>query len=368
MNTRVAFDHQAFVMQSYGGISRYYTRLAIALANMNAKPHIFAPAHKNVYLSELPDMLVSGKYFKSFPPKTASLANLYNQYRLKKSISRFKPDILHETYYASRNAQRTNLPVIVTVYDMIHELLPGSFPAHDFTAKYKHEAVMRADHVICISESTRKDLIEIYDVPKGKTSVVHLASDITLSKNFQSVPGLDDKPFIFFVGQRGSYKNFYNFITSIAYSDRLKKSFNVVCFGGGSFNDEEREKISVLGFGHNQVMQVSGDDEFLSALYSRARAFVCPSQYEGFGLPVIEAMSIGCPVICSNLSSLPEVGGDAARYFDPYDIEEMSSVIEEVVFSDSIVDMLVHAGKERASVFSWAHCAEKTLNIYSDFA
>ena len=368
MSIRVAFDHQAFVMQSYGGVSRYYTRLARALIKSNTKPHIFAPLHKNIYLSDLSSDLVTGRYVKNFPPKTATLVNLYNRYQLDKFIPEFKPNILHKTYYQRGNDQHVDLPTIITVYDMIHELLPESFPSYDVTAKWKYESVMRADHVICISESTRKDLIEIYNIPKSKTSVVHLASDIRLGPSSQPLRSCMDKPFILFVGQRGGYKNFSNFMASIALSDRLKKSFNIVCFGGGGFSYEESIIISSLGFRNDQVSQVSGDDEFLAELYSRARVFVYPSQYEGFGLPILEAMSCGCPVICSNVSSLPEVAGKAARYFDPYSVEEMASIIEALVLSDSSVDDLRRAGYDRSRVFSWEHCAQETLNIYSDFA
>jgi glycosyltransferase involved in cell wall biosynthesis len=365
MVMRLAFDHQAFVMQSYGGVSRYYTQLVPELKKAGSEPHIFAPLHKNVHLSELSDNLVSGRYFKKFPAKTASLVNRYNRYKLDGSILQFTPDILHETYYWPSIEKKTKFPIVLTVYDMIHELFPAAFPAHDLTAKYKYEAVMRADHIICISENTKKDLIELYNIPLNKTSVVHLASDIKFPQKNQSRLSLDKKPFILFVGQRAGYKNFDKFISSIALSYKLNSSVDIICFGGGSFSHDENKRVSELGFRDNQVKHVSGNDEFLSQLYSRARAFVYPSQYEGFGLPVLEAMSRGCPVICSNLSSLPEVGGCAARYFNPNNIEEMSNIIETVIFSDSDIDELTSAGKKRASEFSWKNSAKKTLSIYS---
>jgi len=366
MTLRIAFDHQAFVMQSYGGVSRYYTRLTLALVRAKIDAQIFAPLHKNFYLSELTPNITNGKYFKKFPPKTASLVNFYNSSKLNKSILHFKPDILHETYYRGNKNRSANQPVVITVYDMIHELLPEFFPAHDLTARYKHEAVNRADHIICISNSAKNDLIQIYNIPENKVSVVHLASDISISSNLNILSIDYTKPFILFVGQRSGYKNFHNFITSIALSPRLKMNFNIVCFGGGSFTSEETKQLHSLGFDNNQVIQTAGDDRLLSELYSSARAFVFPSRYEGFGLPLLEAMSNGCPVICSNVSSLPEVAGDAASYFDPNNIEEMSKVIEDVVFSDFSISELKRLGFSRSNMYSWDLCAEKTVAIYNN--
>lgn len=366
MTIRIAYDHQAFVMQSYGGVSRYYARLASALATANHDPHIFAPVHKNVYISELPVNIISGKYYKKFPPRTASLVNLYNSCKLNKSLLDFKPDILHETYYRGNNNRKASLPVVVTVYDMIHELFPDSFPEHDSTSKYKHDAVNRADHIICISNSTKNDLAELYGIPESKLSVVHLASDINFSSELNKSLTRISKPFILFVGRRHGYKNFDTFITSIALSRRLKADFNIVCFGGGSFTIEEITKFHSLGFKNNQVLHTAGDDNLLSELYSSARVFVFPSRYEGFGLPLLEAMSNCCPVICSNLSSFPEVAEDAASYFDPNNVDEMSHVIESVVYSESKIRELERLGTARSRIFSWDLCAAKTAAIYND--
>ena len=366
MNIRVAFDHQAFVMQSYGGISRYFTCLAKSLSKANTIPHIYAPLHKNNYLSDLSDDLSTGKFIKKFPPKTASAVSLFNSLKFQRFVSSFKADIVHQTYYNPNKNSKLDVPVVITVYDKIHELFTSSFPLHDNTAVIKKLAIKNADHIICISKSTQKDLIEYYGIPENKTSIVYLASDLckeTSSNTF--LHPTYERPFLLFVGQRGGYKNFNNFIMAFALSTELLKNFNIICFGGGSFSQVELGLIYSLGFIPNQIIQISGDDTTLCNLYSTARAFVFPSCYEGFGLPILEAMSFGCPVLCSNTSSLPEVGGIAARYFNPNDLNEMGSVIENCVFSDFDISELREQGLKHCNKFSWDLCAKQTIEIYS---
>jgi len=367
MTIRVAFDHQAFVMQSYGGISRYFTRLAESLSRANMVPYIYAPVHRNHYLSEMQSNLTTGRYLKKFPPKTASAINLFNSYKLEGFISDFKPNILHQTYYEANRYLTADVPLVITVYDMIHELFASSFPPYDNTAKIKQAAIERADHIICISKSTQRDLIDIHNISESKTSVVHLASDLVkYSSSHAVLPNLGEKPFLLFVGQRGGYKNFKNFISAVALSNNLKRDFNIVCFGGGHFTQVEKNLITSEGFDPDQVKHISGSDDTLCALYSSARAFVFPSKYEGFGLPILEAMSFGCPVLCSNTSSLPEVGGEAAKYFDPNDLDEIVSVIQNCVYSDSETSTLRKLGHKNCDLFTWDLCAEKTIDIYTN--
>jgi glycosyltransferase involved in cell wall biosynthesis len=367
MSIRVAFDHQAFVMQSFGGISRYYTKLAEALNRANVKSHIYAPYHRNYYLSNLDGNLSTGHYAKKFLPKTASFINLMSSYRLKSYIEDYKPDLLHQTYYQSNRYLQNDLPVIITVYDMIHELFPQYFPPKDITAKIKKISVQRADHVICISKSTQIDLIDIYNVPESKTSVVHLATDLYEQTAHNTLDVYSkQKPFLLFVGQRGGYKNFNNFIRSVGLSTNLKQDFNIICFGGGEFTQAEKSMIAMAGFSPYQVKQIGGEDRVLSALYASASAFVFPSKYEGFGLPVLEAMSFGCPVLSSNAGSLPEVGGVAARYFDPDDLDDIKCVIQDCVYSDSEINTLRKLGLQNYSLFDWDTCAKKTANVYHD--
>ena len=113
------------------------------------------------------------------------------------------------------------------------------------------------------------------------------------------------------------------------------------------------------------MIQISGNDTLLANLYTNAHAFVYPSLYEGFGIPLLEAMSLRCPVVCSNTSSLPEVAGEAAEFFDPYDVAHIIYSLEKVVYSNSISTDLLRLGLERVKKFSWDRCASQTYEIYS---
>jgi glycosyltransferase involved in cell wall biosynthesis len=281
-----------------------------------------------------------------------------------------KPDVIHETYYSPRAIGPQCSKRVLTIYDMIHEKLALTIDPTDRTAKHKALAAHRADHIICISESTRRDAIEILDLPFDKTSVVHLGYDLMQTDNYCSamtnVPV--ERPFLLFVGNRGGYKNFLGLLQAIGSSRELRSGYALICFGGGIFNDEESKAITAFGLAADQVIQVGGNDSVLAKLYSLATAFIYPSLYEGFGIPPLEAMSFDCPVVCSNTSSIPEVVGDAGEYFSPNDIESMRLAIERVVCSKDVQRNLKAQGRLRLSAFSWDRCAAETREIYRKLA
>lgn len=362
---RIAFDHQIFCSQSYGGISRYFARLAEQLAATRHEVRIFAPLHQNRYARELPAGIVKGCGLPGYPPRSTFLFVPMNRVLARRGIARWAPDIVHETYYSSRASGPAKSPTIVTVYDMIHERFRENFLPGDRTSEIKKAAVDRADHVICISQSTRRDLIELFEVPEEKVSYVHLGFE-----RFPPPDGLrtrgpsPGRPYLLFVGGRFGYKNFALFLRSVAASQNLMRDFDIVAFGGGGFSSAHRALIRKLGFRDSQIRRVGGGDSILGLCYREARAFVYPSLYEGFGLPPLEAMAHDCPVISSNTSSMPEVIGDAGEYFDPNSIEDMGRAIASVVYSDDRVLQLKARGRERLKHFSWRRCGEETLAIY----
>jgi glycosyltransferase involved in cell wall biosynthesis len=150
----------------------------------------------------------------------------------------------------------------------------------------------------------------------------------------------------------------------VASSSLLMKDFDVIAVGA-RFNTAEKNLISSLGFANNQVKRISSaTDKQLAQLYRNAAAFVYPSLYEGFGLPPLEAMAAGCPVVCSNTSSMPEVVRNAGVYFNPLDIEDMSNAIERVVLSEDLKNKLVKLGYENIKNFTPSKTASKTLEVY----
>jgi len=363
---KIAYDHQTFTVQRYGGISRYFYQLTKHISNMGHNAEIFSPLYINNYIKNLPKELVNGrfagsKYIDRMPKKSRIIGGM-NRSLSKRQLDLFNPDIVHETFYSKHKTYKKAKCTVITVYDMIHELYDYYLPPHHKGWNEKREAINRADHIICISEHTRKDLIELFGIEKEKTSVVHLAYDnSTIIDNKR----LDNqRPFLLYVGWREWYKNFKPFLKSISRSKSIMNDFDIIAFGGGEFTVEELKLMTELGFRNGQVRQISGSDKLLAKYYSQARAFIFPSLYEGFGLPPLEAMSYNCPVISSNASCMPEVIGDAAEYFDPSSLDEILESVEKTVYSDSRINELVSLGKQQIKKYSWQKCASETLSVY----
>jgi glycosyltransferase involved in cell wall biosynthesis len=366
---RVMFDPQIFCHQRFGGISRYVCNIALEMQRMaGVTPQIVAPFHFNEYLDQLPRSLVHGKRVRWLEGLTA-LAYGLSVLPGKVAARNFKPDVLHNTYYFPIKPP-SDARGILTVYDMIHEKYPKYFVASPFITRIKAASVTAADHVICISESTRRDLLATYDIPEERVSVTHLGFDPLgsllsgeSSSDFKVRVLGADAPYLLYVGSRVNYKNFGGLLDAYAASPSLRTNFSLLCFGGGAFTGAEQAAISKAGV-EGRVRYLGGSDAVLAASYAHASLFVCPSFYEGFGIPVLEAMSLDCPVACSNSSSLPEVVGDAARLFDPADRDSIRGALESVLDSPSAAAALKERGRIRRQLFSWRSCAENTLDIY----
>jgi glycosyltransferase involved in cell wall biosynthesis len=366
---RVVFDPQIFCHQRFGGVSRYVCSMALEMQSMaGITPLIVAPFHFNEYLDQLPSSLVRGRRVRWLEGRTALAYGL--SVLPGKIIARaFKPDVVHNTYYIPIKPS-TGARGIVTIYDMIHERYPKYFAASPLVTRLKAASVAAADHVICISESTRRDVLATYDIPEQRVSVTHLGFD-PLGSLLTSESSSDfkvrvlgaDAPYLLYVGSRVNYKNFGGLLEAYSASAFLRTNFSLICFGGGGFTGVERAAISKAGV-EGRVRYVGGSDAVLAASYAHASLFVCPSFYEGFGIPVLEAMSLECPVACSNSSSLPEVVGDAATLFDPADLDSIRSVLEAVLDSPSAATALKERGRIRRQLFSWRSCAENTIGIY----
>jgi glycosyltransferase involved in cell wall biosynthesis len=357
----VVYDHQAFTMQRYGGISRYFVELARALNRVHGfSSSIAAPLHQNEYLRHSGlrgPHCFAGASFRGADRMRA----LVNRRMLPLVLNLLGADLVHATYYWPTTRRRGN-PLVLTVYDMIHELMPGT---DHMTAGLKRRAVEEADHVLCISTQTQSDLVRILGVAPAKTSVTHLAHSMPVVRPEElGASGLGERPFILYVGLRGGYKNFGSLLLAFASSAVLKHDFDILCFGGGSLSAAERDTARAIGLNDKQLRHVSGDDSALAQAYTQAQAFVYPSLYEGFGIPPLEAMARGCPVICSDRSSIPEVVGDAAELFDPTDEESIRRSLEAVCLDPVRQKNLRQAGLQRQALYSWERCARETGQVY----
>lgn len=375
---KIAYDPQIFGAQTYGGISRYFCEIASRIAMMpGADVSITAPMYINNYISNLPNNIISGFRAPNMDCFQRSSGKNYPQLAIRSLgmlmgdlMLRFNsPDIIHETYFSPYRLGSRNLPRVTTIHDMIHEKFPKSSSYATKISQYKACAVKRADHVICVSESTKNDVIEILGLEKSKISVIHHGfSLINQSENNANINLNTDKPYLLYVGNRSGHKNFLGLVEAYESCPNIKNNLDLICFGGGFFNDKEINFMRELGFIDGRIRHIAGNDQLLAKLYENATAFIYPSLYEGFGIPPLEAMSHNCPVICSNTSSIPEVVGDAGEYFDPHNRESMLGAIERVVESSDYRKLLISKGRKRLKNFSWDNCALRTFDIYRKLA
>lgn len=361
----ILYDHQIFQAQRFGGISRYFYELISRISSHDEDPEVslFLGLFINEYGLESLSGQMAHFFGKRRPeiPKTGRFFGHINQILLNRFAKRTGATLYHPTYYASPLAGHRGARV-VTVYDMIHEIFPDLFPSKDQTSALKRRAVDRADRIIAISHSTKKDLVRLWGVPEGKIDVIHLANALVVTKE-EGRASLCDGPYFLFVAGRSGYKNFSLLLNAYASSEQLKKEFKLVSFGGGPLTLSEQKEIERLRL-KGRVIHFSGKDTDLVGLYSGAVALVYPSAYEGFGLPLLEAMKYGCPVICSSTSSIPEVAGDAACYFEVGESESLAEKMIRVANQTEFRQNFIQKGQEQEKLFSWSRCAEETLSCY----
>jgi glycosyltransferase involved in cell wall biosynthesis len=281
-------------------------------------------------------------------------------------------DIYHETNYIPL---RHKGKIVLTIYDMTYKTCPQTLSKKTlpYLDNNLYRAVSKADKLIAISNSTKEDLIKYFDVPTNKISVVyggydkiyHPIYDHNELERIRSHYQLPQK-FILSVGTVEPRKNLSLLLK--AYS-RLpagfKKEIKLVLVGKkGWINQTFFEEIKELGIAGDITFTGFVPTEELPYIYNLADLFVYPSFYEGFGLPVLEAMACGTPVIVSNRSSLPEVVGDAGRLIDPEDYYELQTAIQQIYRDQSSREQMKNKGIEQAKKFSWEKCARETLLAY----
>ncbi|MGJ7509490.1 glycosyltransferase family 4 protein [Variovorax sp. GT1P44] len=360
---KITFDHQAFSIQSFGGVSRYVVRLAEYLGQYGHDARIFAPLHINQFLNDFAAQRGSIR-LPYFPPEAAPLLLATNRTILKlRNRQTWRPDVVHETYYTDRPVNLGGTRVVVTVHDMIHERMPECFRLQDGTTRRKKSSTSRADHLIAVSKSAKNDLCDLFDVSPDKVSVVYHGFDPLPYPN-RTVATETGRPFLLYVGQRHGYKNFRALLRAVGSRPALRSAYDILAFGGRPFGREERQAAFDAGVRVDGLHHLGGNDAVLAACYRSAAAFVYPSLYEGFGLPPLEAMSCECPVISSNAGSLPEVIGDAADFFDPNDPDSIAHAVESVLSDQDRQRQLVQVGLRRLRFFSWDQCARETSAAY----
>ncbi|MDA9698340.1 glycosyltransferase family 4 protein, partial [Candidatus Pelagibacter sp.] len=215
-----------------------------------------------------------------------------------------------------------------------------------------------ASHIICISNQTKKDLTKYYKVKKSKISVIYLGTENKSKKiNFKK------KKIILFVGSRVGYKNFINLLKAFGKSRFLKNNFKILCFGGETLTIEEKKIINRLNLRKN-IFFDNGDEKKLNTYYKKASLYVSVSLFEGFGLTLLEAMRMGCPVLCSNIPTFREIFNNSCIFVNPKNTENIRKKLERVLKSKKEQKKLIQKGFITVSKYNWDRCILETAKIY----
>lgn len=271
-------------------------------------------------------------------------------------------------------------PSVVTIHDLKYIIAPGLFPEFGSLKKLYMNFCYRmscrkAEKIIVVSENTKRDLVRLFRVPDHKLTVIPLAanSNNKLIRNKKEIGqklsklGIDSKYFLF-VGERRPHKNLVRIIEAFQiFKQHGFDDYKLVIIGKkyGSYSEPE-QKIERLNLNENVILKGYVSDEELALYYQGAEAFLFTSLYEGFGIPILEAMRCGTPVITSNISSLPEVAADAALCINPVSSSAIAEAMERLVLHPELKINLTTKGLKRAKMFSWQQAAEQTLAVYQE--
>lgn len=280
--------------------------------------------------------------------------------RLRKKINKYSIFHCLSSYLPTFNMR---IPSIVTVHDLKYLLFPDFFNDQLKSLYYNwiiRRGMHKATHIIAVSFSTRNDIIKNGISPE-KVTVIYEAPTIPFFKTSDDLPTrMFDKPYLIFIGENRPHKNVSRLIEA---HKRVLNNLGATCpilvVVGSGF-----EKI-MAGHKDNKVMFYgSVSEKELVGLYRNAVVLVYPSLYEGFGLPIIEAMSLGTPVITSDISSMPEVAGNAALLINPYDVNQIADAIVRISTDHTLRERLISLGQKRIRMFSWTNIANSVIEIY----
>ena len=352
----VVYDAQIFYRQRRGGASRLFVELISEFLldpDLGIHPSVEIRINRNLYLSELP----TGRFW------TIPEGHVLDRDRLVGFANRLPfrranrgPVIEHFTYHERLpNPRHSDAPTVVTLLDMIPELHPNDVGRESH--RNKTACLQQADLVICISETVKDDLLSCVENISGQIRVCPLGvRPVTEERLFnQSRRG------ILYVGARAHYKRFAVLVDALL--DGNFEDLELLCVGGGAFTSAERSLLARLPSSIT-ITQEDVTDDRLSELYRSSAVLVSTSMAEGFGLPALEAMAAGCPVILSDIPVYREVAGSAASYFAVDDAKGLSAQLSELLNHAELRQELAGLGWQRSQLFTWRKMAERTAMAY----
>ncbi len=376
---RILFDSQAFTMQTHGGVSRCFVELYKNLPK-DIEARISVYESDNVYIKELVNVPPKGYIFDHFicryhfPGKWRlhvwtdkfrkhKYYPEYNNNRTIEDLQKGDFDIFHPTFFNDYFLPYLHgKPFVLTIHDMIPEIYPQYFRQDDFQIVMKRKLAPLANAIITVSENTKKDIIKLLGIPEVKIHVIYHGCSLPTSENTLRPFSF---PYILFVGNRFGYKNFFPFAKSITPILKHHQGLHVVCTGG-PFLDKENAFLDEMGIKERFIHQWVANDKVLFSLYHHAICFVYPSEYEGFGIPILEAYQADCPVMLNRRSCFPEIASDAAIYFDmDATHNNLDEHLENLLsMSNEEKAHLIDKQRQRLTHFSWEQSAIQLAHVY----
>ncbi len=304
---------------------------------------------------------------KFFNYQVVSPSFLFSQITLPLAL--MKRDDIDVFFSPAHYAPRISpAPTVVTVHDLSYFYYPQEFLKKDLyqLMRWTGYSVKKASKVICVSQETKKDLIKYYKTPEEKIEVIYNGYEkradksIGLSKKFK----LKKVKYLLYVGTLQPRKNIQTLIRAFEQFQKENLDFKLAIVGKkGWLYDEIFNLVKRLGLQDKVVFTGFVSDQELHGLYKNAFCFILPSFYEGFGIPMLEAMDRGLPVIAAGSSALPEVGGDACLYFDPYTVGTLVRLLNRLKKDGALRKSMIEKGKKRIKLFSWKKSAAETLKV-----
>ena len=377
---RILIDASGIVNETTG-VGQYSLQLLKALSGIDDKNEYFVVLQKMLKDTHLIYNLENKHNFSLIKGNTSAVGpkkQFYYYKLLKRNCFNF--DLLH-----SLNSELPlygNIKTVVTIHDLKYIKYPYFFNKLSIIKsrylKYTmKKGAEKANKIIAISRSTKKDIIRLLGIEKDKITVIYEASNLGMySRTNDDILNSDilkkysiQKPYFLYVGEKRSHKNLEGLIKAFAiFKEKYDNRNSSLVIVGKKYSGykEYMTRAINLGVAKNIIFTGFIFDEHLKALYSEAEILLLVSFYEGFGIPILEAMECGIPVITSNISSMPEVAGEAALLVDPNNIQEIVEKMNNIVNSKTLRKQLIESGLKRVKRFSWITTARQTLKVYKE--
>ena len=337
---KIFLDGIVYSIQNFGGISVYFNELIRVLENEKYSFQITT---------------YNDKKQNPFPSNSeiTEISRLLERYRNCR-INSNEFDIFHSTYY--RNSKNKKTKNIVTVHDFVYEHYNNGIRKFIHSSQ-KFSSIRNADRIICISEATKKDLL--YFLPEIDESLIDVIyNGVSSTYRPENFYHSEEQPFLLFIGARAGYKNFSVAVKSLEYL----KDFKLICVGGGKLSENELSGLSLSIKNRVEHAGFLSEDE-INRLYNRAFCLVYPSSYEGFGIPVAEAMQAGCPVVVSQCEAVIEVGQESLTIIETLDAFDFAKGVERL-FDEEYRQEKIKSGLTLAKKYNWEKTHRHTLDVY----